>query len=174
MAASQDGPATAAMRALIANESCGDDVIDDISKGDTPVQRVDLMQALRLASHHLQTHPVLANQLYMKTSCQLIKDWSDDNLELLYIQELWRLTEWFRDMCTTIQKLQEAVDKRGTENHKNSLLHGRPLQNEISLFRADCYKHQHWNELYNYKPIVGRLVELPPAVRDGGDKDHKG
>jgi hypothetical protein len=46
MAASQDGPATAAMRALIANESCGDGVIDDISKGDTPVQRVDFMQAL--------------------------------------------------------------------------------------------------------------------------------
>jgi hypothetical protein len=119
------------MKALIANEPCGDGVLDGISKGEPPTHRDDMMHALQLASHHIQTHPALANRLYMTRTCERLELWSDTSIDRLDEYMLWRLAEWFRDIWTAILKLQEAVYKRGSETHKNSLLHDRPLQNQI-------------------------------------------
>jgi hypothetical protein len=139
------GPATQAMQAIITNQPVGEGVIDAISKCETEVIDQDLLQALGDGFEFLGMNAVMQQSLYLQTTKQMVVKWYMQEYSSLYSWSREELLKYFTDMCTIIEKILIAVDNGSNDNHKQTLLHGRAVQNRPSTYQNDKVKEQHWN-----------------------------
>lgn len=141
------GPARWAIQTLIANVAIDAWFIDRICHKLDPVTVEDLCYAVYDGMRFILHHPLLDAGLYEPTTVDRMGRWYVWREGPILSEDLPHpyLLGIFRDLATMIVTIQLAVQRQGNQEHIDTLLFGRRVQNQFTEYQRYWIQFQHWD-----------------------------